>query len=137
MSACQQSSSRRSRIAGFVFGCVLVSGACQRSAPIGDFGASPDARNAGDASDAVPKCFKTGKFFRCDTGNACGDFHTCQHGVCCSGELDPETCVCHCAGGTPCFPAVCCTGDPNAFPVPSDVGTLKCRVADECRPRRH
>lgn len=31
-----------------------------------------------------------------------GAGYTCQHGVCCSGELDPVTCDCRCPGNNPC-----------------------------------
>ncbi len=72
----------------------------------------PDAgRDAAPRFTPPGKCF--GKPSRCISDAQCGPpFSTCQEGACCSGIINPETCVCTCAGGPPCpTEQACCTGD--------------------------
>jgi hypothetical protein len=85
--------------------------------------------------DAAPRFTPPGKCFgkpsKCISDAQCGPpFSTCQEGACCSGIIDPETCVCTCAGGPAC-PAgqACCTGDGRGSAAR---GALKCRDLEEC-----
>ncbi len=74
---------------------------------------------------------------RCAADDYCRPTQTCQSGFCCSGELDPTSCVCHCNGGAPCEPTnqACCEGDPKHWPPLPDVGQLKCRSILDCTPQ--
>jgi hypothetical protein len=79
------------------------------------------------------KCFaKVGAGCQSDSG-CHPPFATCQQGTCCSGELDPETCRCRCAGGPGCGPGFwCCAGHPNHVPPVEKVGTVMCRPETDC-----
>lgn len=85
----------------------------------------------GDLAWAAPgRCY--GKPSRCQNDAPCGPpLATCQEGTCCTGVLDPVTCICHCNGGLPCQADLfCCTGNSRS-PV-QDRDVLKCRVQDTC-----
>lgn len=81
----------------------------------------------------VGKCFaRVGAGCQSDSGCR-PPFSTCQQGTCCSGELDPETCRCHCAGGPGCQPGYwCCPGHPNHVPPVEKLGTVMCRPRTDC-----
>jgi len=100
--------------------------------PRGD--ASPETQRTDAALSCVGRtgtqnlelCDRPG-FFRCSYYQF-GEI--CQYGVCCSGDIDPNDCVCRCAG-YPCAPSrgTCCyTNGQNE--VPPD--TLRCEISDYC-----
>lgn len=78
----------------------------------------------------------------CFDDHGCGGYGIrCQHGLCCSGTLDPCTCKCTCAG-VDCLPNggifLCCDGTSDLGPVERpgpDPGKLMCRPYEECWPR--
>jgi hypothetical protein len=82
---------------------------------------------------SLGRCFGAGGV-GCQGNSGCRPpFVTCQEGSCCSGELDPKTCECSCAGGPACGPGQwCCKGHPNHVPALADLGVLKCRPQTDC-----
>lgn len=104
--------------------------------PAGDHGdahASPDL-----APSPVGPCYEVARKANlgCYGLGSCGTFQRCQLGRCCSGVIDPKTCICHCNGGPPCDEwkgDLCCDGlAKKRLPRPPDLGVLKCRAQDEC-----
>jgi hypothetical protein len=116
-----------------LFLIAAVTGGCKESTTSGNRDlAVPDLSAAPDM--AVGKCFSVGP--HCWSTSDCGDgvISSCQLGRCCSGVVDPDTCVCHCAGGPPCPGGyLCCTGSPACY-LAQDLGILKCRPEGECYP---
>lgn len=109
-------------------GLALSAGGCTRG-PVG--------RPPPDAGPEAPPRFKPpgrcfGKTSKCASDAQCGPpFSTCQEGACCSGTLDPETCVCRCGAGPECRTGeLCCPG--TAWTEEGSRGVLKCRPLDDC-----
>ena len=103
----------------------ICAAGCDRSggtppSPVYDAAVPPDI--------AYGRCWGMGADCRHDWN--CGG-STCQQGICCDGDLDPVTCVCHCNGGPPCVTGTaCCTSFYKADP---EWNVLKCRKPDVCR----
>jgi len=80
------------------------------------------------------RCF--GKPSKCVSDGQCAPpLSLCQEGTCCSGELDPVTCQCSCAGGPACGPAeLCCDlpADGIALGKSEQERGLRCRPVREC-----
>ena len=111
-----------------LLGLALALSGCPR-APVGK--PPPDAGPQAPPRFKPPgKCF--GKPSKCVSDAQCGPpFSTCQEGTCCSGTLDPETCVCRCGSGPACATGeLCCPG--GEWVEQPDRGVLKCRPVDQC-----
>jgi len=80
------------------------------------------------------RCF--GKPSKCVSDGQCAPpLSLCQEGACCSGELDPVTCVCSCGGGPACGPTeLCCDlpADAIALGKSEEERGLRCRPLREC-----
>lgn len=121
---------------------LLQATACARSpvptTPPQDLAGETDLAGRRDMAFGAGRCFGKGPGISCsvESPNCGAPFVTCQEGKCCSGIIDPETCVCHCNGGPPCDRGteLCCVGGMNRNLA--DQGVLRCRWADDCFDRR-
>ena len=97
-----------------------------------DHNALPALPDAAMPPDLEVNCWR-GTSSRCSGDWNCSPpLSTCQLGVCCTGIMDPSTCVCHCNGGPPCFPGwACCYGNTDRKSV-TDPEVLKCRNEQDC-----
>ena len=117
----------------------MVALACNRSQlPARTPDAATDLAVAYDlATSGRGRCWRTPNYATCDAEGHCPEppFISCQEGMCCSGEVDPATCICHCNGGPPCEATVegdswCCRGGTGHNLT--DRGVLKCRLFSTC-----
>ena len=96
-----------------------------------DLGHTVDLTPPPDLAFKPPgKCFAKAGAASCKRDSDCGSFASCQEGICCSGNLDPNDCSCHCAGGAECTGGqLCCPG--RCWFAP-DLGVTRCRPQNEC-----
>jgi hypothetical protein len=117
-------------IAAVTSGCDESTTSGDRDLAVPDLAEPPDLTAFPDTAVALGKCYSSAVVPCLGDWDCWGE--SCQEGMCCSGVLDPDTCICYCTGGSPCPESqACCEG--NSL-YPDDLG-VACRPPYKCYPR--
>jgi len=128
------------RYALIVIACVVMLAGCAKEPPRPSKEELAKGQHLEKPFTPPGRCF--GKPSKCVSDAQCAPpFSLCQEGVCCSGQLNPDTCECRCGDGPACSPReVCCDAPPRESVDPAQASgrqaeakrVLRCQPIRDC-----